>query len=106
MRAALLRALLLSTPFVPTLVVAQNQTPPPDNELKLGQVDFRTSCSPAAQEQFNRAVATLHSFWYDEAVKAFTSVTETDPGCTMGYWGLAMSYWYPLWYPPGEVALK
>jgi hypothetical protein len=106
MRAALLGALLLSTSLIPTLAMAQNQAPPPGSELKLGQVDFRTSCSPAAQEQFNRAVATLHSFWYDEAVKGFTSVTETDPGCAMGYWGVAMSYWYQLWYPPGEAALK
>ena len=24
----------------------------------------------------------------------------------MGYWGIAMSHWYPLWYPPGPAALK
>src|SRR5207248_4742078 len=43
---------------------------------------------------------------YDEAVKAFTAVTEVEPGCAMGYWGVAMSYWYPLWYPPNAAALK
>jgi tetratricopeptide (TPR) repeat protein len=73
---------------------------------QLGDVRFATSCSPSAQQQFNRAVAILHSFWYDEAVKAFTAVTETDVACAMGYWGVAMSYWYPLWYPPEEAALK
>jgi tetratricopeptide (TPR) repeat protein len=48
----------------------------------------------------------LHSFWYEEAVKAFTSVTEIEPDCAMGYWGVAMSHWYPLWYPPNAAALK
>ena len=46
---------------------------------KLGRVNFATSCNKAAQQQFNRAVALLHSFWYDEAEKAFIQVTRTDP---------------------------
>jgi hypothetical protein len=71
-----------------------------------GDVHFPTSCTPAAQQQFDRAVAILHSFWYEEAVTAFATVTRTDPSCAMGYWGVAMSHWYPLWYPPGESALK
>jgi hypothetical protein len=45
--------------------------------------------------QFDRAVALLHSFWYAEAAKAFTTITEADATCAMGYWGLAMSVWYP-----------
>jgi hypothetical protein len=44
--------------------------------------------------------------WYDEVVKAFTGVTEIEPSCAMGYWGVAMSYWYPLWYPLNAAALK
>jgi hypothetical protein len=73
---------------------------------QLGQVHFAVSCSTAAQPQFDRAVALLHSFWYSEAVKAFTVVTETDSGCAMGHWGIAMSHWYPLWQPPSEATLK
>ncbi len=73
---------------------------------KLGTVVFPVSCSPAAREQFIRAVAMLHSFWYEEAVKAFTEVTVTDPSCAMGFWGVAMSMYYPLWYPPSEATLK
>ena len=72
----------------------------------IGDVHFSTSCTPAAQQQFDRAVAILHSFWYEEAVLAFIEVTRTDPSCAMGYWGVAMSHWYPLWYPPSESALK
>jgi hypothetical protein len=73
---------------------------------KVGDVGFPVSCSTEAQQQFTRAVALLHSFWYEEAVKAFTVVAETDPTCAMAYWGVAMSNWYPLWYPPSEAALK
>jgi tetratricopeptide (TPR) repeat protein len=51
-------------------------------------------------------VWTLHSFWYPEALKGFTAVTEAEPGCAMGYWGIAMSHWYPLWFPPSPAALK
>lgn len=73
---------------------------------KRSEVDFKISCNAPAQKKFNEAVWTLHSFWYDEAVKAFTAVTEAEPGCAMGYWGVAMSHWYPLWYPPNPAALK
>jgi len=70
------------------------------------EVDFATSCSPTVQHSFKHAVWTLHSFWYPEALKDFTAVTEADPNCAIGYWGIAMSHWYPLWYPPPPAALK
>jgi tetratricopeptide (TPR) repeat protein len=76
------------------------------SSAKASEVDFPISCGAAAQKQFNEAVWILHSFWYDEAVKAFTAVTEIEPDCAMGYWGVAMSHWYPLWYPPNAAALK
>jgi hypothetical protein len=63
MRKMLLAALLLSAPLVPILAAAQNEPQQPAAEtLLLGQVNFPISCTPAAQQQFNRAVATLHSF--------------------------------------------
>jgi hypothetical protein len=71
-----------------------------------GEVDFQISCGPAVQKTFREAVWTLHSFWYPEALKEFTTVTEAEPGCAMGYWGIAMSHWYPLWFPPSPAALK
>jgi tetratricopeptide (TPR) repeat protein len=73
---------------------------------KLGSVIFPVSCTAPASQQFARAVALLHSFWYEEAVKAFTEVAVTDPSCAMGFWGVAMSMYYPLWYPPSEATLK
>lgn len=77
-----------------------------DPSEQLGQVNFTVSCSPQAQRQFNRAVAWLHSFEYEEAEKAFTEVTVTDPKCGMGYWGVAMSNYHPLWAPPTPEELK
>lgn len=73
---------------------------------KLGRVNFATSCNKAAQQQFNRAVALLHSFWYDEAEKSFIEVTKTDPKCAMGHWGVAMSLYHPLWAPPVPAELQ
>jgi hypothetical protein len=73
---------------------------------ELGHVNFIVSCNPQAQKQFNRAVAWLHSFEYEEAEKAFTEVTVTDPKCGMGYWGVAMSYYHQLWTPPMADELK
>jgi hypothetical protein len=58
---------------------------------KLGRVLFKTSCSPEAQKQFERALAMLHSFWFPETVKAFTAVPQTDPSCAIAYWGLAVA---------------
>lgn len=65
---------------------------------ELGQVDFPTSGSPAAQGSFLRGVAALHSFWYDEAADAFREAQKADPGFAMAYWGEAMTYNHPIWY--------
>ena len=87
--------------FLITPVGAQEMHPHGhDRAEKLGQVNFDVSCTPQAQKQFNHAVAWLHSFEYEEAEKAFTEVTVIDPQCGMGYWGVAMSNYHPLWAPP------
>ncbi len=75
------------------------------NEQHLGKVHFPVSCNAAAQTQFDRAVAMLHSFWYDEAGKAFARVIQLDPACAMGYWGIAMSHYHQLWATPPTVAV-
>ena len=63
----------------------------------LGEVDFPTSGSKAAQPAFLRGVAALHSFWYEEALEAFREATRADPDFVMGYWGEAMAHNHPLW---------
>jgi hypothetical protein len=73
----------------------------------LGRAHFAISCSPAAQAEFDRALATLHSFWFPQATVAFTGVARTDPDCAMPYWGIAMSHrGNPLVGPPAPAALK
>src|SRR5262249_17136182 len=73
---------------------------------RIGHVSFPTSCAAAVQKPFERAVARLHSFWYIEAAGAFPAVTQADPACAIGYWGLAMSQWTQIWAPPQPAALK
>ena len=70
------------------------------------EVDFAISCGPKSQQAFKHAVWTLHSFWYPEALEEFNAIAASEPGCAMAYWGIAMSHWYPLWYPPSPAALK
>jgi hypothetical protein len=73
---------------------------------ELGSVHFPISCSPPAQERFDHGLALLHSFWYDEAVKTFSEVTRMEPACAMGYWGVAMSLYHPIWASPTPADLK
>src|SRR5207245_10860872 len=102
--AAILSVGLVSLAGLASAVAETGGKSPP--AAKSGEVDFPISCSVTAQKKFNQAVWILHSFWYDEAVKAFTAVTAIEPECAMGYWGVAMSDWYPLWSPPNPAALK
>ena len=74
--------------------------PEPGDLRAAGKVDFPISCAPAAQPEFMRGVALLHSFFYEEARRVFTSVAEQDPKCAMAQWGIAMTWWHPIWTPP------
>lgn len=60
---------------------------------KLGSVNFSTSCSAAAQPQFNRGVALMHSFQFARAIEAYQGTLASDPSCAMAYWGIALSSW-------------
>jgi tetratricopeptide (TPR) repeat protein len=56
---------------------------------RLGNVNFPTSCNSKVQTSFNRAVAMLHSFWFQQGEKAFREVLERDPKCAIAAWGIA-----------------
>jgi tetratricopeptide (TPR) repeat protein len=58
---------------------------------QLGKVHFPVSCSPAAQEQFERGVAMLHSYWFTQGGKTFEAIVREEPSCVMAYWGLAVN---------------
>jgi len=79
---------------------------PPSGTDDIGQVRFPVSCSSQAQERFQRALAILHSFWYEEAERRFSEVAETDPGCAMAFWGIAMSRYHQLWEQPSPEDLR
>jgi len=59
----------------------------------VGTVSFDTSCKPAVKDDFNHAVALLHSFWFPEARAGFEGVLKADPGCAIAYWGIALTHW-------------
>lgn len=88
---------LLSVAALPLLADEPHQHEHGSPPEKLGTVHFAVSCSDAARPQFERAVALLHSFWYDAAQKAFLDVAKEDPSCAMAYWGVAMSNFHPIW---------
>ena len=67
-------------------------------EKEVGSVNFANSCSKAVQSDFQRAVALLHSFQYEQTRDAFTDITRLDPQCAMAQWGVAMSYYHGLWH--------
>lgn len=71
-----------------------------------GTTTFGEACKSEVQEEFELALALLHSFEYGEAEKAFARVIEADPECAIAYWGVAMSNYHPLWAPPNEAALE
>ena len=58
----------------------------------LGRVHFETSCTPQAQEKFDRGLAMVHSFFYPDSVQAFTDAAAADPQCAIAYWGIAISH--------------
>ena len=45
---------------------------------ELGTVHFQNSCASKVTAEFDRGVALLHSFWYEEAEKTFRKVAADD----------------------------
>ena len=99
-------AVILAVCTVCTFRVSSQEThshPPPE---KLGTVTFPTSCAPSVAHEFERSVALLHSFSYTDSEQAFRKIALADPTCAMAHWGIAMSYFHPLWSPPGPADLR
>jgi len=81
---------------------ADREAPP---EERLGSVDFPASCVPGVHAGFNRGVALLHDFWYDEAEPQFETILNADPSCSMAHWGIAMSLFHQIWDRPNEAVM-
>jgi tetratricopeptide (TPR) repeat protein len=89
--ASFLTALVASLTLVASVWADADPANRTGDPEQLGRVHFKTSCSPEAQKQFERALAMLHSFFFPETVKAFTAIPATDPSCAIAYWGIAIS---------------
>ncbi|HXG88557.1 MAG TPA: hypothetical protein VNJ02_09495 [Vicinamibacterales bacterium] len=49
------------------------------HESDVGRVTFPSSCDSSAQPDIERAVAMLHSFWYDQAERSFAAIALPRP---------------------------
>jgi hypothetical protein len=71
-----------------------------------GDLNFPISCGAQIQPRFDAALAALHAFWYGEAQKEFTAISQSHPDCAIAYWGIAMTQWNQIWAPPRPDNLK
>lgn len=98
--------------FVLSILCAVLATAQEDHSLHqhavagLGAVDFPTSCNATAQKLISRGAALLHSFGYEEARITFNDAAKADPTCAMAYWGVARTWYHPIWAPPQPDELK
>jgi hypothetical protein len=72
----------------------------------LGTVNFPASCNAPAQTWISRGAALLHSFGYEEARMAFEQAAKADRTCAMAHWGVARTWYHPIWAPPSPEELK
>src|SRR5262245_1478218 len=90
-----MRALILSSSVALMLATAPAvtaQSARPGGE-RLGKVHFETSCAAQVGEEFDHAIALLHSFEFADAITGFKQVLKGDPSCGIAQWGIAMSTW-------------
>ncbi|MGA0601480.1 hypothetical protein ACO2Q3_12320 [Caulobacter sp. KR2-114] len=99
---AMLIGLAIALPGAAAAQEEHHHHPAPEH---LGQVRFATTCAPAVAAAFDRAVALLHSFAYEDADKAFADVAARDPACAMAHWGRAMTHYHQLWDTPAGAGL-
>ncbi len=76
------------------------------SDERLGTVWFPVSCASASQAPFDRGVALLHDFWYEEARSQFDRLVGSDPACAMAHWGVAMSVFHEIWDRPDADNMK
>src|SRR5258707_12399851 len=64
---------------------------------RLGKVSFPVSCALASQKAFERGIALLHSFGYEDPQAQFVEIAKSDRTCTMPNWCVAMSLCHEIW---------
>ena len=105
-----LTAVVAAALFFAPLALCQEDHHHALTEEEVGSVHFSTSCAKDLAGSFNRAVALLHSFQYEQARQAFTEISDRAPQCAMAQWGIAMSHYHGMWdngdTAAGRVALN
>ena len=96
----------LASSFLVLNHIKSATAPEPGDLRGVGKVSFPITCAPDVKSDFARGVALLHSFFYEEARRVFTSVAERDPNCAMAQWGIAMTWWHPIWTPPNPDEMR
>ena len=84
-------SLRLITAVSASFALAQAVLAQDTDDEQFGRVHFSTSCNDQAQRRFDRAMRYQHSFWYRPAKEIFEQALQTDPGCGIAYWGIALS---------------
>lgn len=99
-------SLLFACVAAPIALASEGDTRAGKSE-QFGEVNFPVSCNAAAQQEFNRAMALFHSFWFDPAKASFARVLQHDPGCGMAHWGISiMSMGNPFTWAVNPNAAK
>ena len=63
----------------------------------VGHVHLAVATNPRAAAAFDRGIALLHSFEYDDAATAFREAEASDPALALAYYGEALTYRHILW---------
>ncbi len=75
----------------------------------VGSISFPVTGTPETRACFERGVAMMHNFWFEEAREQFQQCAKAAPQFAMGYWGEAMTYnhslWMRVWPEDGRAAL-
>jgi tetratricopeptide (TPR) repeat protein len=107
-------ARFLACPFVCACLLNATPAANIDDEMhrqhetpeRLGKVSFPVSCAPASRKSFERGIALLHSFGYEDAQEQFVEIAKSDPTCAMAHWGVAMSLFHEIWEEPLDESLR
>ncbi|MGH7868640.1 MAG: hypothetical protein ACREP9_13680, partial [Candidatus Dormibacteraceae bacterium] len=73
---------------------------------QFGTVNFPTACQSQVQAAFNKGVAQLDNFQYEQSERTFAEVAKQDSQCSMAYWGEAMSLYHQLWEWPDAATIR
>jgi len=67
-----------------------------------GAIAFHAACKQAAAAEVDRGFWLLHSFWYEEAQKAFAKAQRAEPTCSAAFWGQGLAQNALLWDAPSN----